>query len=86
MGEVGIVHVRRGQKCFRIQSGNFTCIPFSSIGVGVVSAGHFYGTFLSILEWLELLDEIKFEFHRDPGGEFVCDIPVSIGTTITTRF
>jgi hypothetical protein len=41
---------------------------------------------LFIFEPLEFLDEIKFEFHRDPGGEFVCDIPVSIGTTITTRF
>ena len=42
MGEVGLVHVR--QKCFRIPSCNLH--SFFVRGVGVVSAGHFSGTFL----------------------------------------
>jgi hypothetical protein len=31
-----------------------------------------------IFEALEFLYEIEFEFHRDPGREFICDILVSI--------
>ena len=60
MGEVGIVHVRLN--CFRIPL--FNLHSFFVRGVGVVSAGHFYGTLLPILERLE-----KNSFSHPHCGE-----------------
>lgn len=31
-----------------------------------------------VLEALEFLDEVEFEFHRDPGGEFEGDVLVGV--------
>jgi hypothetical protein len=39
-----------------------------------------------IFESLEFLDEVEFEFHRDPGREFKRDILVSIGTAMSSGF
>ena len=35
---------------------------------------------------MEFLDEVKFEFHRDPRGKFKRNILVCIGTAIPSGF
>ena len=41
---------------------------------------------LFILEPLEFLDKIEFELHRDPRGEFIRDILMSVRAAIPSRF